>query len=75
MWLSDELPFILEKIKVGKYGKCICNFNTKDSYAVHFKNLKQALIYRVKLKKIHRDNNLPYFLTSIKTLHLPKFKN
>ena len=39
----SELPFLIEKIKIGREG-----------YVVHIKALDQALRHGLKLKKVHR---------------------
>ena len=41
-------------MKIDKCKKLVCNLPNKKEYIVHIKSLKQALNYRLKLKKIHR---------------------
>ena len=41
-------------MKIGKCKKLVCNLRNKKKYVVHIRSLKQALNYRLKLKKVHR---------------------
>ena len=52
--LHSDLPFLLEKIKIKKCNKLVCNLYYKKEYIVHIRALKQALHNRLILKKVHR---------------------
>ena len=52
--LYSELPFLLERMKIGECKKLVCNLYDKKNYAVHIRLLKQTLNHRVILKKVHR---------------------
>ena len=41
-------------MKIDKCKKLLCNLRHKKKYVVHIRSLKQALNYRLKLKKVHR---------------------
>ena len=50
----NELPFLVEKMKIGRKEKLVPNLEDKKGYVVHIKALDQALKYGLKLKKVHR---------------------
>ena len=50
----NELPFLVEKMKIGWEGKLVPNLKDKKGYVVHIKALDQALKHGLKLKKVHR---------------------
>ena len=52
--LHSDLPFLLERMKIDKCNKLVCNLFNKKKYVIHINSLKQALNYGLKLKKIHR---------------------
>ena len=52
--LHEDLPFLLERMKIGKCKKLACNFYDKKNYVVHIRSLKQALNHGLILKKVHR---------------------
>ena len=52
--LHSDLPFLPKRMKIDKCKKLVCNLRNKKKYVVHIKSLKQALNYRLKLKKAHR---------------------
>ena len=52
--LSNDLPFLPERIKTEKIEKLVANLNEKTEYVLHIRNLKQALIHGLVLKKVHR---------------------
>ena len=52
--LHSDLPFLLEKMRVGKHDKLVCTLYNKKRYVAHIKNIKQALNYGLKLKKVHK---------------------
>ena len=52
--LHSDMPFLLEKMKIDKTQKLVCNLRDKKKYVVHISILKQALNHGLKLKKVHR---------------------
>ena len=52
--LHEYLPFLPERMKIGKCKKLACNLYDKKSYVVHIRSLKQALNHGLILKKVHR---------------------
>ena len=50
----NELPFLAERMKIGKVEKLVPNLNNKKRYVVHIKALDQALKHGLILKKVHR---------------------
>ena len=41
--LSSHLPFLLERMKIKKCNKLVCNMYDKNNNVVHIRALKQAL--------------------------------
>ena len=41
--LLNELPFLPERLNIGKIVKVVPDFYDKKEYVVHIRNLKQAL--------------------------------
>ena len=52
--LHEDLPFLPERMKIGKGKKLACNLYDKKNYVVHIRSLKQALNHGLILKKVHR---------------------
>ena len=52
--LPNDLPFLLEMIKIEQVEKLVANLHDKTEYAIHIIDLKQALNYRLDLKIVHR---------------------
>ena len=52
--LHEDLPFIPERMKIGKWKKFLCNLYDKEQYGVHIRSLKQALNHGLILKKVQR---------------------
>ena len=52
--LHNDLPFLLERMKIEKIGKLIANLHDKTEYFIHIINLKQALNHELVLKKVHK---------------------
>ena len=52
--LYNDFPFLLERMKIGKFEKLFTNLHYKSEYVIHIRNLKQALIHGLVLKKVHR---------------------
>ena len=50
----NELPFLLEKMKIGREGKLVPNLRSKERYSVQIKTLNQALKHGLELRKVHR---------------------
>ena len=50
----NELPFLVEKMKIGRKEKLVPNLKDRKGYVVHIKALDQALKHGLKLKKVHR---------------------
>ena len=50
----NDLPFLLEKMKMEKAEKLVPNFHDKKRYVINIRNLKQALNHGLLLKKVHR---------------------
>ena len=48
--LHSDLPFLLERIKINKRSKLVCNLYDKNNYVVHIRALNHGLI----LRKVHR---------------------
>ena len=49
--LYSDLPFLPERKKLGKVEKLLTSLEDKSEYAIHMKSLKEALNYRLILKK------------------------
>ena len=52
--LHSDLPLLSERMKIDKCKKLVCNLYYKKNYVVHIRSLKQALMYGLKLKKVHK---------------------
>ena len=52
--LHSDLPFLPERMEVGKCKKLICILYDKKSYLDHISSLKQALNNGLIVKKVHR---------------------
>ena len=52
--LLSDLPFLVERKKIYKCNKLICNIHDKDNYVAHIRPLKEALNHGLILKKVHR---------------------
>ena len=50
----NELPFLVEKMKIGRKEKLAPNLKDRKGYVVHIKALNQALKHGLKLRKVHR---------------------
>ena len=50
----NELPFLTERIKIGRMKKLVPNVKDKKGSVVHIKALDQTLKHDLKLKKVHR---------------------
>ena len=52
--LRYDLPFSPERMKIEKAEKLVANLHDKTEYAIHIKNLKEALNYELVWKKDYR---------------------
>ena len=52
--LHSDLPFLVERKKIYKCNKLVCNIHDKDNYVAHIRPLKEALNHGLILKKVHR---------------------
>ena len=52
--LHSDLPYLPERMKIGKCTKLVCTTQNKENYVVHIRALKQALNHRLKLTMVHR---------------------
>ena len=52
--LHSDLPFSLERIKIDKCKKLVCNLYNKKKYVFHIRSLKQVLNHGLILKKVYR---------------------
>ena len=50
----NHVPFLMEKMKIGRVEKLVPNLKDKKGYVVHIKVLDQALKHDLKLKKVHQ---------------------
>ena len=50
----NELPFLVEKMKIKRVEKLVPNLKRKKRYMVHIKTLDQASKHGLKLQKVHR---------------------
>ena len=49
--LHSDLPFLLERMKINKCSKLVCNLHNKNNYGVLIRSLKQALYHGLILRK------------------------
>ena len=49
----NKLPFLTERMRIGRVEKLVPNLKDKKGYVVHIKALDQALKHGLKLKKVH----------------------
>ena len=52
--LHNDLPFLPERMQIKKAEKLVTNLHNKTEYVLHIRNLKQALIHGLILKKVDR---------------------
>ena len=52
--MHEDLPFLPERMKIGKCKKLACNLYDKKNYVVYVRSLKQALSHGLILKKVQR---------------------
>ena len=48
--VHNDLPFLPERMKLGKIEKLVTNLHGKTEYVIHKRNLKQALNHELILK-------------------------
>ena len=49
--VHNDLPFLLERMKIEKVEKLVAIFYDKIEYVIHIRNLKQALNHGLVLKR------------------------
>ena len=52
--LHSDLPFLPERLKIGKCTKLVCNIYSKESYVNLIRSLKQASDHGLILKNVRR---------------------
>ena len=52
--LHNDLPFLLERIKIENIEKLAVNLHDKIKFSIHIRNLKQALNHGLVLKKVYK---------------------
>ena len=50
----NELPFLTERMKIGRVKRLVPNLKDKKGHVAHIKELDQALKHGLKLKKVHQ---------------------
>ena len=50
----NELPFLTERMKIGRVERLVPNLKDKKGHVAHIKELDQALRHGLKLKKVHQ---------------------
>ena len=50
----NELPFLTDRMRIGRVEKLVPSLKDKKAYVVHNKALGQALNHGLKLKKVHQ---------------------
>ena len=51
--LPNDLPFLLERMKIEIVEKLVANLHDKTEYAINIRNFKQALNNGLVLKKVY----------------------
>ena len=54
--VHNDLPFLPERMKLGKIEKLVTNLHDKSESVIHIRNLKQALNHGLSLKKSSYSN-------------------
>ena len=52
--IHNDLSFLPKRMTIEKIEKFVANLHDKTEYAIHIRNLKQALNLRLVFKKVHR---------------------
>ena len=52
--LHNDLPFLLERMKIEKVKKFVANLHDKSEYVIHIRNLIRALNHGLVLQNVHR---------------------
>ena len=55
--LHSDLPFLLDRMKVNKVKKPVCNLADKENYSIQIVALKQALNHGLKFIRVHSVNS------------------
>ena len=53
--LHNDLLFLHKRMKIDKVEKLVANLHDKEEYAIHIRNLNQALNNGLVLEKVHRN--------------------
>ena len=54
--VHNDLPFLPERMKLGKIEKLVTNLHDKSENVIHIRNLKQVLNHGLSLKKSSYSN-------------------
>ena len=73
--LHNDLPFLLQRIKIEKLEKLLDNLHDKTEYVIYIRNLKQALNHELVLEKVHRVVKLKQNYIDMPTDLIKKAKN
>ena len=52
--LHNDLLILPERIKIEKFEKLVTTLHNKTEYAIHIRNLSQALNHRLVFKNVHK---------------------
>ena len=53
MKFHKDLSFLPERMNIEKFEKLVSNLHDETDYVIHIRNLKQALVHGLILKKVH----------------------
>ena len=53
---TNSIPFLPERMEIGKVERLFTNFCDKTEYVIHTRNLKQALNHGLVLINVHRGS-------------------
>ena len=68
--LHNDLPFLLERMKIEKVKKLVANLQDNTIYVIHIKNLRWASNHGLVLRKVHKEiifNQNPWLIPSTNT--------
>ena len=51
-YIRNDLPFLPEKMKIGKFEKLTYNLNDKEEYVVHYKSFKTSTKSWISIQKM-----------------------
>ena len=55
---TNSIPFLPERMEIGKVERLFTNFCDKTEYVIHTRNLKQALNHGLVLINVHKGIKL-----------------